>query len=56
MLCSKEEQGKEGERMLGILSSVSYIMLKKGDYIMAKAFAEQVGSIPRSTIYVTYTL
>ena len=43
MLCRNEERPDNDERFISILSSVSFIMLKKGDYIRAKAFAEQVG-------------
>ena len=42
MLCRNEERPDNDERFIAILSSVSFIMLKKGDYIKAKAFAEQV--------------
>ena len=42
MLCRKEERPDNDERFIAIVSSVSFIMLKKGDYIKAKAFAEQV--------------
>ena len=42
MLCRTEERPDNDERFISIVSSVSFIMLKKGDYIKAKAFAEQV--------------
>ena len=46
MLCRNEERPDNDERFIAILSSVSFIMLKKGDYIKAKAFAEQVELYP----------
>ena len=42
MLCRNEERPDNDEQFVAILSSVSFIMLKKGDYVKAKAFAEQV--------------
>ena len=48
MLCKNEEHPDNDERFLAILSSVSFIMLKKGDYVKAKAFAEQVELYPSS--------
>lgn len=43
-MCAREDRSKDDEGFIGILSSVSFIMLKKGDYVKAKAFAEQVSA------------
>ena len=36
MLCRNEERPDNDEQFVAILSSVSFIMLKKGDYVKAK--------------------